>query len=231
VKRGIRLGKLGTTILCAAVATGLFAAGSAYGVAQTIVAADNSFSLASYTMDQGDRPMLQNIGVNQHNATASGLGPDGKPLFTSPTVGPGITTLNGTQYLTTGSYAFICSIHPDTMIAALNVSANGTPVARPTLALKVIGKDIGTAIKRGLRVRLDLSAKSDDLGLEAKLGKTTISKKEGISEAQGTSFVQLKLNKAGKAKLRDREKARVTVTGTLPFGTPGTTTARLKQKK
>jgi plastocyanin len=212
------------------MAVGLFAAGSAFGVAQNIVAADNTFSLPTYTMDQGDRPVLQNMGVNQHNVTASTNGPDGKPLFSSATIGTGNVTLNGTQFLTTGTYSFICSIHPTTMIATLAVSANGAAAPRPTIALKVIGKDIEKAIKRGLRVKMDLGSKSDDIALEAKLGKTVIGGQAGISQAQGTSFQQLKLNKKGRRKLSDRDKATVTVTGTLPFGAPTATRARLKEK-
>jgi plastocyanin len=235
VKRGVRLGTLGTTIACAVVGVALFAAGSAYGVAQTIVANDNFFGpvaggTPTYTMDQGDRPALQNAGGSQHNATATGNGPDGKPLFSSPTIGTGTTTLDGTQYLTAGSYTFICTIHPSTMIATLAVSGNGVPTPRPTLGLKVIGKSIGTAIKRGLRVRMQLGTKADGLELEARLGKTIIAKQGGISQAQGTSFQQLKLNKAGKSRLRKREKATVTVTGLVPFGSPASTKARLKQK-
>jgi plastocyanin len=226
----MRPGILGTTVACAAIAGALFAAGSAFGVAQQIVAADNAFSLAIYTMDQGDRPTLKNDGVNQHNATAILNGPDGEPLFSSPTIGTGTTTLEGTQYLTAGGYTFICTIHPQ-MVATLSVSGNGAPVPRPTLGLRVIGKSIGTAIKRGLRVRMDLGSKADNLELEAKLGKTTIAEQGGISQAQGTSFQQLKINKAGKSKLRKREKATITVTGTVPFGSPASTRARLKQTK
>jgi plastocyanin len=230
VKRGIRPGTVGTTVACAAVAVALLAAGSAFGVAQQIVAADNTFSLATYTMDQGDRPTLNNTGANQHNATATVNGPDGEPLFSSPTIGTGTTTLVGTQYLTAGGYTFICTIHPQ-MVATLAVSGSGTPVPRPTLGLKVIGKSLTTAIKRGLRVRMELGTKADDLELEAKLGNTVIAKQGGISQAQGTSFQQLKINKAGKAKLRKRAKASVTVTGTIPFGAPASTKAKLKQKK
>ena len=35
---------------------------SAFGVAQPIVAGDNTYSQPTFTMDQGDRPVLQNTG-------------------------------------------------------------------------------------------------------------------------------------------------------------------------
>ncbi len=214
--------------MCAGVAAALFAAGSAYAVAQTIVAADNSFSLTSYTMDQGDRPTLQNTGVNQHNATASSNGPDGKPLFSSPTIGTGTTTLNGTQYLTTGGYTFICTIHPDTMIATLSVSANGTPIPRPAMTLKLLSRSVKKVLKNGLLVQIDATAKSESIGVEAKLGKTTIAKVQDVSEAQGRTFLKVKLNKVGKNKLADLEKATIRLNGTLAFGSPTTARGKLK---
>ena len=71
--------------LAATVASAI-AATSAFGVAETIVASDDFFAAATYAMDQGDRPTLQNTGVNQHNVTARTNGPDGD-LFISPTIG------------------------------------------------------------------------------------------------------------------------------------------------
>ena len=221
-------GTRGTTLVCCAVAAALFAAGSAFAASQTIVAADNTFSLATYAMDQGEKPPFQNIGFNQHNATAAADGPDRRPLFSSPTIGPGSTVLQGTQYLTTGSYSFICTIHPTTMIATLAVSANGTPVSRPTLALKLLSKRIEKVVKNGLLVRMDVGTKADDMSLEARLGKRLIGKVEDISQATGTSYIKVKLNKAGKKRLRNREKATIALTGTVPFGAPTASKGKLK---
>jgi plastocyanin len=221
-------GTRGTTIACCAVAAALFAAGSAFAASQTIVAADNTFSLSIYTMDQGEKPPFQNIGLNQHNATASANGPDGRPLFSSPTIGTGSTVLEGTQYLTAGSYSFICTIHPSTMIATLAVSGNGTPVPRPALSLKLLSKQIEKVIKNGLLVRMDVGTKADDMTLEARLGNTLIGKVEDISQATGTAFIKVKLNKAGKSRLRNREKATIGLTGTVPFGAPTTSKGKLK---
>ena len=224
----MRPGKVGTTVAVAATAAALFSAGSAFGVAQNIVAADNTFSLATYAMDQGDKPILQNIGFNQHNATATVNGPDGKPLFSSPTIGTGSTTLDGTQYLTTGAYTFICTVHPSTMIATLAVSANGIPVPRPALTLKLLSRNIEKVVKSGLLVRIDTTAKSDDITIEARLGKTLIASDSDHSAAQGRTFAQLRLNKAGKSKLRKLEKATIQLSGTIPSGAPTTSRGKLK---
>lgn len=213
-----------------AVAAALFAAGSAFAVAQTIVAADNTFSLATYTMDQGDQPTLQNAGVNQHNATAVANGPDGKGLFTSPTIGAGTTTLNGTQYLTTGSYSFICTIHPSTMVATLAVSGNGTPVARPDVEVSVVSKQLSKVASKGkLTVQVEALTKSDDVELIAKLGKSTLGQSPALDLAAGVKQnVTLKLSKAAKSKLQSKSKATVSVDGTVPFGSPDTAKGKLK---
>lgn len=224
-------GKLGTTLATAATVAALLAAGSAFAASQTIVAADpggnNSFSQGIYTTDQGEKVPFQNIGANQHNATATVNGPDGKSLFSSPTIGTGSTVVEGTQYLTTGTYPFICTVHPQ-MAATLQVTANGVPVPRPTLALKLLSKRIEKVLKNGLLVRMDVGTKADKMTIEARLGQTLIGKVEDISQATGTSFIKVKLNKAGKAKLRKREKATIGLTGTVPYGAPTSSKGKLK---
>lgn len=212
------------------MAAALFAAGSAYGVAQTIVAADNTFSLATYTMDQGDQPTLQNGGVNQHNATASNNGPDGKPLFSSPTIGTGTTTLNGTQYLTAGNYAFICTIHPSTMIATLAVSAGGTPVARPDIEVKVVSRKIDKVARTGkLIVQAQAVTASSDVDLTAKLGQRTIGQASDLNLAAGAiQNITMKLKKASRASLANKSKATVSLQGTVAFGAPDSTKGKLK---
>lgn len=217
-------------IAVAAVLAALIAAATAFAVAETIVASDNVFSKPVYTMDQGDRPLLQNTGVNQHNATASANGPDGRPLFESPTIGTGTAQLDGTQFLTTGTYTFICTIHPSTMIATLAVSANGTPQPRPSLALKVLSKNLDKVARKGkLPVRVQATSASQGVELEARLGKRRLGEVTGINLAAGARrTVRVKLTKAGKKRLGKKNKAKVTVEGTVPFGSPATAKRKLK---
>jgi len=227
----MRPGTRGTTLVCCAVAAALFAAGTAFGASQTIVGADNTFSLATYTMDQGEKPPFQNIGpFNPHNATAAANGPDGKVLFKSPTIGPGSTTLDGTQYLTAGSYAFICTIHPTTMIATLAVSGNGTPVARPDIELKVVSRKIEKVASKGrLQIQVQAVTKSDDAEVTAKLGKTTLGTLTDLDLAAGAiQNATLSLNKATRNKLSRKAKATVSLEGTVPFGSPATAKGKLK---
>jgi hypothetical protein len=67
----------------------------------------------------------------------------------------------------------------------------------------------------------------DGASLVAKLGKSTIGKVDGLSLTAGQQFATVKLSKAGKSKLSKKSKASVTVTATIPFGTPATAKSKL----
>jgi plastocyanin len=212
----------------AALALGLIASG-AWAVFQPITATDNTFgSPGIFTMDQGDRPTFANAGASQHNVTAKQKGPDGRALFLTPTLDGGQqATLDGTQYLTSGTYTFICTIHPTEMQATLMVSSNGTPQARPSATLKVRSKKIGKVSKKGIQVAITANTKIDGASLVAKLGGATLGKASGLSFASGQSVQTVKLTKSGKSKLRGKSKASVSVTADIPFGAPAKGKAKL----
>lgn len=91
------------------------------------------FSPATVTMDQGERLTFRNADlVKRHDVQAKALAPDGKsPLFAAPVLDPGATAfVEGSQYLTTGSYEFVCTLHTG-MEGTLVVSSAGTPQQRP----------------------------------------------------------------------------------------------------
>ena len=89
------------------------------------------FDASTYTIDQGEKLTFKNSDAaspGPHNVTASGTGPDGKPRFASKSIGNGEESpVDGAQQLTTGSYDFICTVHPF-MEATLRVSDKGTPL-------------------------------------------------------------------------------------------------------
>jgi plastocyanin len=202
-------------------------AGIALAASQTVVGqADDTFSAPTYTTDQGEVVPLQVTG-SSHNATAHQNGPDGDALFRTPTIGPGTTGIEGTQYLSAGTYAFFCTIHPSTMEATLVVTGNGTPQARPSGTLSVRSKKLSKVSKKGILVAITASAKIDGASLTAKLGKVTIGKASGLSFAAGQTFQTVKLSKAGKNKLKGKKKASVKVTADIPFGSPASAKAKL----
>jgi plastocyanin len=211
----------------AAMALGVIAS-SAWAVFQPIGATDNAFNQVTYTMDQGERPTFSNAGGSQHNATAKQNGPDKRVLFSTPTLNGGQqATLDGTQYLTTGSYTFYCTIHPTEMQATLVVGPGGTPQARPSAKLTVRSKKLGKVSKKGIQVAITASTKVDGASLTAKLGKATIGKASGLSFAAGQTLQTVKLTKAGKSKLKGKKKATVKVTADIPFGFPASSKAKL----
>src|SRR5882757_1605868 len=97
------------------------------------------YAATSVTIAQGERLTLANKDSVQHDITSDAAS-GGQPLFSSPLVPPGSeATVDGTQYLTTGSYTFHCSVHPF-MKATLIVSSAGSPAPRPGSAVKPLLK-------------------------------------------------------------------------------------------
>lgn len=117
--------------LCAVLVAVAALPATAQADKEVVAAATYRFSTASVTMDQGERLTFRNTDVAGHDVTARDSGTDNKPLFTTPIIGAGETAfVEGSQYLTTGAYPFLCSIHPQ-MTGTLTVTGAGTPVARP----------------------------------------------------------------------------------------------------
>jgi plastocyanin len=179
-----------------------------------------------YNADQGDLVQFQNLG-GSHNVTARQKGLDGQALFRSATISGGMASVDGTQFLSAGDYQFFCTVHPTTMSGTLRVTSTGAPQARPFASLTLRTKTISKALKKGLLVSINASAKIDGATLTAKLGKATIGKTTA-SLAAGAQTKKLKLTKAGKSKLSGKSTAKVTVTAEIPFGSPATAKVKLK---
>jgi len=217
----------------ATLALGLIAA-AAWAVFQPIGSKDNAYTGGTgdpanptFTMDQGERPSFSDGGINQHNVTARQNGPDGRALFSTPTLNAGQSaTLDGTQFLTAGTYTFFCTIHPTEMQATLIVTGNGTAQPRPSSSIKVTRRSVSQTIKKGLKVKMTPTTTIQGVTLTAKLGKTTIGKKTTTLNA-GFNAPVVKLSKAGKSKLRGKSTAKVSVTADIPFGSPVTSKVKL----
>jgi plastocyanin len=182
----------------------------------------NTFNASSYAHDGGTVAQLTVTG-SSHNVTAYANGPDGKTLFRSGTISSGTTPVNGTQYLSAGSYSFFCSIHPDTMQATLNVTGTGLP--RPTVDVAVSSRKLSKVLKKGKLAVKVATTGAPEVALAAVLGKRTIA--TGTVRAGGTTAA-LKLTKSGRHALAGRDKATVRVTGSIEFGAPDTAKAKLK---
>lgn len=91
------------------------------------------FATPMVEIDQGERLTFRSADeAAPHDVTSVGESADGRPLFKTPVIDFNQTAfVEGSQYLTTGSYAFVCSIHPGTMKGTLKVNTAGTPAQRP----------------------------------------------------------------------------------------------------
>jgi plastocyanin len=212
--------------LAAIAVAAMLGAGVALAASEEIVAGPSeAFSKSTYTTDQGAVVQFRNDG-GTHNVTARQSGPDGRALFRSATTSGGTAPVDGTQYLSSGDYAFFCTVHPTTMNGTLRVSGAGAPLPRPQATLSLKSKSLAKAVKKGILVSIEASTKIDGVTLTAKLGKATIGK-ANVSLAAGSQADLVKLTKAGKSKLRARDTAKVTVTAEIPFGSPASAKAKL----
>jgi plastocyanin len=215
----------------AAVAAGALAVGVAFGAAETITASttDNTFSQASYTIDQGEVANFANPAASEHNVTATSNGPDGEKLFRSATVSSGQAAVNGTQYLSAGTYRFLCTIHAG-MAADLVVTGNGAPVARPEVKLKVSSRKLDKVVSsRKLKVKVSAPAQSDGVTVSARKGARKVTASKHVDLAAGSSrTLNLKLTGSGRKALGKLDAAKVKVTATVPFGAPASAKRKLK---
>src|SRR5215208_3028462 len=95
-------GKVATTTAAAM----LLAAPAAIADEEIVGATPNRYSNPQVEIDQGERLTFRNTDFANHDVTSQAQG-----LFASETIGQGSTSfVEGSQYLTTGSYNFYCSI-------------------------------------------------------------------------------------------------------------------------
>ena len=206
--------------LALALLVSLLGAAAAWADETITARPTNQFASAVTTIDQGEKVTLRNLDIAGHDVTSHHTGDDGKPLFASALVNTASSgPVAGTEYLTTGSYDFFCSIHPG-MEATLEVTSAGTPVERPQaegIAVKVISRDLDRVIETE---RLKLKVRSREgvvqVGARAERPKTSIAlgSKKVRFEEEGERRVKLKLSDAAVRKLKKRNKATVVATAT-----------------
>jgi plastocyanin len=211
--------------------------GAAIALGGTITARPvNMFGSAVTTIDQGEQVTFQNADVSGHDVTANQTGDDGAPLFRSVVVSPGSSgPVEGTEYLTTGSYDFFCSIHPG-MEATLEVTSAGTPVPRPEpegVAVKIVSRSLDRVLESG-KLKLKVRSRRGEVvvGARAKTRKTSIalgSKKLQFDEAEERK-VALKLSDSARKALRKQGSATLIATATASHGGGHTERATARRK-
>jgi plastocyanin len=210
----------------------------------------NRYGTPDVTMDQGEKLTFRNNDVAGHDVTATGKGPDGKPLFSTPIIGRGESAfVEGSQYLTTGHYPFICSVHPN-MKGSVHVTGNGTPQQRPgsggggggggpapkpddkqapALAVQIVSRRMRAVRRaRSLRVRLSLD-EAARVSLRAvarpKVNGRLVTVARGSVNVtgEGVRRVSVRLTRAGRRAMRKKRLA-VIVTARARDGAGNRTT-------
>lgn len=217
----------------AAIAALGLATAAAY--AGTIYAAPpNQFVGGDITIAQGEKVAFTNADTVAHDVTAATKGADGNPLFASDKIGAGQSAaVAGAEYLTTGSYGYICSIHPG-MKGTITVSSAGTPAPRPgsgsgppqpspspspssadtvapTASVKVLDTNRSAVRKRRslqLEVRTNEAA---TLAITARSGGTTVATGSTRLNKAGTRKVTVKLTRAGLKLVKSSRNVRIAV--------------------
>ena len=213
VRRGVAAG--------AAIAS-LVAAATAWADGTITARPVNMFAQAVTTIDQGEKVTFNNSDIAGHDVTAHHRGPDGKPLFRSDLISPGGSgPVRGTEYLTTGTYDFVCTVHPG-MEAKLQVTSEGTPVPRPQpgVTVKVVSRDLQRVVDSGkLKLKVKSAKASLTVGARAKAGTSSIAL--GSKKLQwdgGEDVVKLKLSDSARKALGKKKSAKLTATVTADHG-------------
>ncbi|MDP9188391.1 MAG: hypothetical protein M3O25_03995 [Actinomycetota bacterium] len=218
-----RAGLLAAVGICAIGAFGAPAAVAAPAAIQGGTAAGaDLFSAPSYLHDAGTVATLTWVGGGRHNVTANAQGPDGEALFRSDTIGSGSTAVQGTQYVAQASYPFSCTIHPG-MNSSLAVNA-GTPLPRPTIALKLASTKLAKVASKG-KVSVKVTLAGGQPGsVRIKLGKRVLGSKNIVRS--GT--VAVALSAKGKASLEAKKKVTLKLEGSVDFGSPAKASGKLR---
>lgn len=212
-----------------AVAAALFGATATAQAAGDIVSDKDccAFVEDTFTQAAGEVPNYVNPAGSDsvHNVTSTQTGAGGKPIFESKTISAGESApVEGVQYLSDGTYPFICSIHGSSMSGDLVVSG-GTPLVRPTPKVKVsIPSQSLKKVLRSGKVKVKVKGVTDASGIKLKLSKgKTFGSASKISVSAGrTRKVNVKLTgkgkKAFKKAVKKGKKLRLQAKATVPGG-------------
>ena len=206
--------------LAAAVATLALAAPAASADEQIAAGPGAQYVTTSVTIDQGERLDFRNLDTTGHDVTARLPGLDGKPLFRTPIIGTGATAfVDGSQYLTTGSYDFFCSIHPF-MTGTLEVTSAGKPAPRPArpdtrapgISVQILSTKLGKVASSG---KLRISYYTDEAATvvttgSVRAGGKTYSLAKATRQVKANRPLQLDLALSTKARQAVKSASKAT---------------------
>lgn len=230
----------GMLIAVAAAAGALLAPAVAQADEEIVATTPNRFSTPEVTIDQGEKLTFRNADFVRHDVVHQ---PDpGQPeLFRTPLLDGGETAfVEGSQYLTTGSYAFVCSVHSN-MRGTLTVTAAGTPAPRPGAGTAppvdttnpVVTLQAGKLRARRLRKAREVTIKvgADEAAtivVDVRVGRRSGGTRKLTLPAAGTRRLTLGIARRARKALRRGARIRFDATATDAAGNPGVATLRKK---
>lgn len=182
-----------------------------------------------FLVDAGTQPNFTNRDEgDSHNVVATDEGPDDESLFQTPLLSAGSTApVVGTQYLSPGTYRFVCTIHVG-MEGSLSVAGPGA-VPRPEIEVMIASTRLAKVAKGKLAVVVGASTPSEDVEITARLGSKRLAGAAGIDLAAGeTRTLTLRLDRRARKLLAGLERAKVSLSAEVPFGAPDSAKRTLK---
>jgi plastocyanin len=235
--------------LVALTATGvLLGAPAAVADEQIVGTTPNRYANPDVTIDQGEPLTFRNADIARHDVTSTQPGTVRDHLFASDTIGNGETSfVEGSQYLTTGTYDYFCTIHPSFMKGTITVNASGTPKPRPgggaggggapppdmtAPALSVTAaKARASTLKRGGSLRLTVGAdEASTVTVVVRLKSARGARRKVSLGSAGSRKLVMALSRKVRNRLKTGSRLAITVTGTDAAGNAGSakTTVKLR---
>jgi plastocyanin len=152
----------------------------------------------------GEAVTFRNNDFANHDVTARTRGYDGRPLFASATIGGGQSApVVGVQSLGPGSYAFFCTIHPNSMTGTLAVRGDGAPppadgapppdTRAPRGRVRILDRALEAVERRG---RVRVRVQSDEPGaarLVLRAGRRTLARRTVTLARAGSRDLRLRV--------------------------------------
>ena len=237
----------GRTLRALAIAAGVCGVLAAPAAADETIYAGPPFQFYTpqVTIDQGERLTFTNLDPIGHDVVADADGPDGKPWFRSEIVSGGESSeVTGADMLVTGSYGFLCSIHP-AMVGTVTVTAAGTPKPRPgaqpappppapaeppkdttapSVTLAVADSRVAKVRRRrALRVKVGISEPATVV-LTVRAGRRAIA--TGTFAIDAAKTVAVRLSAAGRRAVRKARRLKLSVSAEASDAAGNRATAR-----
>ncbi len=202
--------------------------------AATISAAEEccSFVGSPFPQAAGVKAELSNPGSPNtvpHNVYADTKGADGGPLFYSSLAGPGATVpVEGTEFLTPGSYRFRCTLHRG-MNGVLAVSS-GAAVPRPKVRPTIRSNSLSVVRRKG---RIDLALQSGTSTGPVTVtvtanGSSAASAKVSSLRAGEVRRLSAKLSPKGRKTIARGSSVQIKVRAVAEFGSVGSASKNLR---